>query len=69
MIEQGSFLRPGWGERYELRGSRTVMRGAGVRLPGLLTFKGFIVGPFEYGDEASTREWFAPLMRLFLSLS
>jgi len=30
-------LRLGWRERYESRGSRTVLRGAGVKLPGLLT--------------------------------
>jgi hypothetical protein len=30
-------MRFGWRERYESRGSRTVLRGAGVKLPGLLT--------------------------------
>jgi len=38
VLKQGSFLRPGWRERYESRGSRTVLREAGVKLPGLLTF-------------------------------
>jgi len=32
-------MRFGWRERYESRGSRTVLRGAGVRLPGLLTLQ------------------------------
>jgi len=31
-------MRFGWQERYESRGSRTVLRGAGVKVPGLLTF-------------------------------
>ena len=38
VLKQGSFLRPGWRKLYESRGSRTVLRGAGVKLPGLLTF-------------------------------
>ncbi len=33
-------MRFGWRERYESRGSRTVLRGAGVKFPGLLTLKG-----------------------------
>ena len=31
-------MRFGWRERYGSRGSRTVLREAGVKLPGLLTF-------------------------------
>jgi hypothetical protein len=36
-------MRFGWRERYESRGSRTVLRGAGVKLPGLLTFRSLII--------------------------
>jgi len=32
-------VRFGWRERYESRGSRTVLREAGVKFPGLLTFQ------------------------------
>ena len=32
-------MRFGWRKPYDSRGSRTVLRGAGVKLPGLLTFK------------------------------
>jgi len=39
-LERGNqTLSHGWRERYESRGSRTVLRGAGVKLPGLLTFQ------------------------------
>jgi len=31
-------MRFGWRKPYESRGSRTVLRGARVKLPGLLTF-------------------------------
>ena len=44
MLKQEShFMRFGWRERYESRGSRTVLRGAGVKFPGLLTFKDLVV--------------------------
>jgi hypothetical protein len=35
VLKQVSFiLRPGWQEPYESRGSRTVLREAGVKVPG-----------------------------------
>jgi len=37
VLKQGALISPGWRERYESRGSRTVLRGAGVKFPGLLT--------------------------------
>ncbi len=39
-------MRLGRRERYELRGSRTVLREAGVKLPGRLT--SFAKGPNVY---------------------
>ena len=36
-VRQKSQPRFGWRKPYESRGSRTVLRGAGVKLPGLLT--------------------------------
>ena len=40
MLKQEShFMRFGWWKPYESRGSRTVLRGAGVKLPGLLTIQ------------------------------
>ncbi len=39
MLKQEShFMRFGWRKPYESRGSCTVLRGAGVKLPGLLTY-------------------------------
>ena len=35
--QESHCMRFGWRERYESRGSRTILRGAGVKLPGLLT--------------------------------
>ncbi len=37
MIRQESYLRLGWRKPYESRDSRTVLREAEVKLPGLLT--------------------------------
>lgn len=54
MLKQEShFMRFGWRERYESRGSRTVLRGAGVKFLGLLTFH-IISGPF-LREEVSLR--------------
>ena len=47
VLKQGSFLRPRWRKPYESRGSRTVLRGVGVKLPSLLTFS---INPFVETD-------------------
>jgi len=40
-------MRFGWRERYESRGSRTVLRGAGVKVPGLITFWKVVLDPLN----------------------
>gem|GEM_PF-1549444 len=54
VLKQGSFLRPGWRERYESRGSRTVLREAGVKFPGLLTF---FYSPHLSLEKQNKKDW------------